>query len=86
MRSAVAMSVVSLAEAKAHLSALVDRVESGDTITITRRGKEVARLTQADDALRPIDVDALRALTNTMPLQAQGARSFVREMRDDERY
>jgi hypothetical protein len=33
------MDAVNLAEAKAHLSELVDRVEAGDSIDITRRGK-----------------------------------------------
>ncbi len=32
-------------EAKTHLSALLDRVERGEEITITRRGKPVAELT-----------------------------------------
>ena len=31
-------------EAKTHLAELLDRVESGEKITITRRGKPVARL------------------------------------------
>jgi prevent-host-death family protein len=31
-------------EAKTHLSALLDRVEKGETFIITRRGKAVARL------------------------------------------
>ncbi len=35
---------VSLAEAKTHLSALLDRVEAGEEVIITRRGKPVARL------------------------------------------
>jgi prevent-host-death family protein len=39
------MAAVNLADAKAHLSELVDRVEAGDSIDITRRGKPVARLT-----------------------------------------
>ncbi len=34
----------SLADAKAHLSALVSQVEKGAEITITRHGKPVARL------------------------------------------
>ncbi len=33
-----------IAEAKAHLSALLERVEAGEEIVITRRGKPVARL------------------------------------------
>lgn len=36
------METVNLADAKAHLSELVDRVEGGDSIAITRRGKPVA--------------------------------------------
>ncbi|TCH97019.1 type II toxin-antitoxin system Phd/YefM family antitoxin [Roseococcus sp. SYP-B2431] len=31
-------------EAKTHLSALLDRVERGEEVTITRRGQPVARL------------------------------------------
>jgi prevent-host-death family protein len=38
------MKPVQIAEAKAHLSALVERVESGEEIVIARRGKPVARL------------------------------------------
>ena len=38
------MRTVGLAEAKAQLSALLDAVEAGDEVVITRRGKAVARL------------------------------------------
>lgn len=38
------MQFVQTAEAKAHLSALLERVESGEEIVIARRGKAVARL------------------------------------------
>ena len=38
------MKRVQIAEAKAHLSALVERVDSGEEIVISRRGKPVARL------------------------------------------
>ena len=50
------MDTVSLAHAKAHLSALIDRVEAGETATITRRGKEVARFSRpvgARERIRP---------------------------------
>jgi prevent-host-death family protein len=39
--------VVTLPEAKAHISALVSEVEAGAEITITRHGKPVARLVGA---------------------------------------
>ena len=40
------MKTVGLAEAKATLSALIDRVEKGETITITRHNQPVAELRQ----------------------------------------
>jgi prevent-host-death family protein len=76
---------VSLAEAKAHLSELVDRVLAGDSIEITRRGKPVARLTAITKPRKPVDKAVLRALTARMRPQDQGAADFVREMRDGDR-
>jgi prevent-host-death family protein len=40
---------VSVAQAKAHLSELLNRVEAGEEVIITRRGKPVARI-QAEQA------------------------------------
>jgi prevent-host-death family protein len=54
---AVNMQKVQIAEAKAHLSALIDRVEAGEEIIIARRGKPVARLVkEQDDAKSAADV------------------------------
>ena len=80
------MDEISLADAKAHLSELVDRAEAGDSIDITRRGKPVARLTAAARPRKRVDADLLRSLTATLPPQAQGAAELVRSMRDDDRY
>ncbi len=44
---------VSVAEAKAKLSEILTRVEEGEEITITRRGKPVATLSPARKALKP---------------------------------
>jgi prevent-host-death family protein len=80
------MDAVSLADAKAHLSELVDRIEAGDTIEITRRGKPVARLTGVAKDRKPIDAAMLAALTANMTSQDQSAGDFVRAMRDGDRY
>src|ERR1700742_5223301 len=80
------MEAISLADAKAHLSELVDRVEAGDSIDITRRGKPVARLTAATAPRKPIDEAMLQALTATMPAQTETAADLVRSMRDSDRY
>lgn len=80
------METVNLADAKAHLSELVDRVEAGASIDITRRGKPVAHLTSVAKPRKPVDVGMLRSLTATMPPQVQDAGDMVRSMRDDDRY
>jgi prevent-host-death family protein len=80
------MAAINLADAKAHLSELVDRVEAGDSIEITRRGKAVALLTPAARPRKPIDATLLGALTSAMPPQPQAAADLVRTMRDSDRY
>lgn len=81
------MDSYNIAEAKAHLSDLVARAEAGETVNIMRRGKLVARLVAITDAPRkPIDVDALRRLTNSLPPARQDGVSIIRELRDAERY
>lgn len=80
------MDTINLADAKAHLSELVDRVEAGDSIDITRRGKPVARLTAAARPRKPIDAALLRSLTTAMPAPSESAADLVRSMRDGDRY
>jgi prevent-host-death family protein len=43
-RGLVEMETVGAFEAKTHLSSLLERVENGESITITRHGNPVARL------------------------------------------
>jgi prevent-host-death family protein len=80
------MRNVNLAEAKAHLSELVEQAAAGEPVCITRRGKAMAWLTAVEVSRKRIDPSALRAMTNAMPLQPLSARDFVRRMRDDDRY
>ncbi|HEY7894344.1 MAG TPA: type II toxin-antitoxin system prevent-host-death family antitoxin [Gemmatimonadaceae bacterium] len=48
------MKTASISYAKAHLSALLDRVRNGQTVIITDRGKAVARL----EPVAHVDLDA----------------------------
>lgn len=51
------MQQIQIAEAKAHLSALIERVEAGEEIIIARRGKPVARLIpEPREKLSAVDV------------------------------
>ncbi len=46
------MQQVQIAHAKAHFSALLERVEAGEEIIIARRGKAIARLVPESHAQR----------------------------------
>jgi prevent-host-death family protein len=50
------MDTVPASDAKARLSELLDKVEKGETVVITRHGRAVARLVP-DEAARQKDVD-----------------------------
>ncbi len=52
---------VSLADAKARLSVLVEQAPAGETICITRRGKAVAQLIAVSSPRQPVDIEMLRA-------------------------
>jgi prevent-host-death family protein len=80
------MNTISLADAKAHLSELINRVEAGETIVIVRRGKPVAQLTAVAKPRKRVDTALLQSLTETMPPQPQDAASLVQSMRDGDRY
>jgi len=78
------MNSIKLADAKARLSELVDRVQSGEAVNITRHGKPVACLTPAAVERRPIVLGELQALTKDMPLQSDN--ELMRKLRDESRY
>jgi prevent-host-death family protein len=52
-----AMREIPASDAKARLSELLDKVERGETIVITRHGRAIARIVP-DDAMRQKEVDA----------------------------
>jgi prevent-host-death family protein len=65
------MENIGVYEAKAHLASLLDRVENGEELTITRHGKPVARLVpiEATDARTRI-----HALTEEIRTTRKGFR------------
>jgi prevent-host-death family protein len=80
------MTDIPLADAKARLSELVARAEAGDSVRITRRGRPVAQITAIRRDRKPLDVDALRKLTDSMTMSPESAGDIVRRMRDEDRY
>lgn len=68
-------------EAKTHLAALLDRVEGGETLTITRNGRPVARLVPAEPQ-RPLPEAEVSALVGRFrqlrkSLRAAGVKPFT---------
>ena len=64
------MREIQASEAKTHLPQLLDEIERGRTIIITRHGRAIARLIPEDNIRRDGRIEAverLKALRATMP-------------------
>lgn len=79
------MQTVSVAQAKAHLSELLTKVERGEELQISRRGQAIARLVPEHQVLSvsSFDFDALSAFVDAQP--ASSGHSVV-DMRAQEAY
>ena len=79
------MGPVNLKEARKRLSELVTAAERGETVTITRRGKEVARIVPpAPKPLKPFpDLAAFRA---SIKVKGRSLTDELLAMRREERY
>lgn len=79
------MEQVSLAEAKTRLSELLDRVEAGESFSITRRGRPVAQVVPQPKKLKPIPPDFWDEIDRIATPQKESAGEFMRRMRDEDR-
>lgn len=79
------MGAYSIAAAKAHLSALLDQVARGEVVTLTKRGKPVARIFPAGDLpVKPkMDLRALEKFRARLPKSPVSSAKMVRKMRDE---
>jgi prevent-host-death family protein len=78
------MVTVSLAQAKARLSELLDKVEAGGEVIITRHGRAVAHVVPASRAKRPLPLDDLASFRAAMPPLRRPAAELLRELHDEE--
>lgn len=74
---------VSVAEAKAHLSELLDAVENGERVQITRRGKPVADLVPKQRQRVPITMEWFDELTKGLDPTPGDSAELIRQMRDE---
>ena len=75
------MDAVNLADAKAHLSELVSKAESGVETVITRRGRPVARLVPI--ALPKKAFRSLAKFRSALPMARTSSADVIRQMRDE---
>lgn len=77
------MGTVTLAEAKTHLSHLLDQVAAGEEVVITRRGHPVAKISPIVEGKRP--VRSLAGFRREMPARSEPSAALIRQMRNDDR-
>lgn len=84
------MATYGVAEAKNNFTHLLDRVEQGETVTITRHGKPVAEIKAAtrqkplpNEAQRRAAFEKLRQMRETLPPATQTSVELLREMYAD---
>ena len=70
------MKTLSLREAKATLSAVVEAAAQGEATTITKHGRPAAVVVPVDDAMRlyPIDKPSFVALLKSVPVDMEFER------------
>ena len=75
------MVTVNVAQAKARLSALLDRVEAGEEVIITRYGRPVAHMLSVVAPKRPLR--GLAEFRARMPNWRRPSATLLREARDE---
>lgn len=76
------MLTVTLVEAKARLSELLDKAAAGEEIVVTRHGRPAGRIAAVSPPKQPFpDLSEFRA---RMPRLRKPSHLLIREMRDEE--
>lgn len=69
-------------QAKTHFSALIDAVERGETVLITRNGRPVARLTRPEDDVTAVSrADAVARILSRNLRAGVPVRTLIEEGR-----
>lgn len=79
------MSTTNVRDARKRLSALLDQVERGEHVVISRRGKPVAKLVAAHSD-KPVRFPSRAALRRALPPAAESSAETVRTLRNSERF
>jgi prevent-host-death family protein len=78
------MQAVSLAQAKARLSEILNTVASGEEVVITRHGRPVARVLPATPTRQALPLQHLARLRRQVPAWQGSSAGSLRDLRDTE--
>jgi prevent-host-death family protein len=65
------------------LSELLNQVEAGEEIVITRRGQPIAHIRGVGKALKPIDFEEMDRFRESLPFSTVSSAELIRQMRDE---
>lgn len=77
------MLEISVKDARAGLSALLDRIEKGEEVTITRRGKQIARIVPLEGLKK---VPSLKTFRKEIRISGDPMSETIVRMRKESRY
>ncbi len=77
------MVTVDLVQAKAQLSELLDKVEAGEEVIVTRHGRPVAHIRPVSRPKNPLRLEDLAAFCATIPPLRGPSSELLREARDE---
>ena len=67
------------------MSELINKVESGEEVVITRHGRPVARVVPATPVKQPVPLERLAELRKSLPpWEGRDSAKLLRELRDEE--
>ncbi|MGA1839547.1 MAG: type II toxin-antitoxin system Phd/YefM family antitoxin [bacterium] len=75
---------INVKEARSKLSSLLDRVEEGEEVIITRHGKEVARIISPNDNIKKLP--SLKKFRSSIHIETNTLSDTVIKARKKERY
>ncbi len=78
------MLEINVKEARSSLSTILDRVEKGEEIIITRRGKRVARISNI--VKNPMPLQSLKKFRSKISIKGKSLSQTVIDQREEERY
>lgn len=77
------MLTATLAQAKVQLSELLNKVEAGEEVVVTRRGRPVAQIRAVPKKLEPLPFEELAERRARMPTLDRPSYEILRELRDE---